>query len=150
MDEIRPILQHGIAYCSDDCPQYREPAEFACHCELDDGSEGLALGLCTEWHARALTRDHRLRRVQAAARKLADAKHNLAEAVGVFADGRIEDQARHHDLLRALKRWHDDVEEGTVCHWCRTDLHEDESEIPHTENCPWRWILDACREAGVE
>ena len=78
---------------------------------------------------------HRLRRVQAAARKLADAK---------------QDQARHRDLLRALKSWHDDVEEGTVCHWCRTDLHEDESEIPHTEDCPWRWILDACREAGVE
>jgi len=55
-----------------------------------------------------------------------------------------------HDLLRALKRWHHDVEEGTVCHWCKTDLHEDESEIPHTEDCPWRWILDACREAGVE
>ena len=57
---------------------------------------------------------------------------------------------RHISLLRALKRWHDDVEEGTVCHWCRIDLHEDESEIPHTEDCPWRWILDACREAGVE
>jgi len=57
---------------------------------------------------------------------------------------------RHLRILVALKRWHDDMEEGTVCRWCGTDLHEDESEIPHTEDCPWAWILDACREAGVE
>ena len=90
---------------------------------------------------------HRLRRVQAAARKLADERRNLAEAVGVFADGRIEDQARHHDLLRALKRWHNDVEEGTVCSWCDNVVF---GRFDHTEDCPWRWILDACREAGVK
>jgi len=93
---------------------------------------------------------HRLRRVQAAARKVSHKRDAAVVGSRLFMRKWISCAERHVDLLRALKRWHNDVEEGTVCHWCRTDLHEDESEIPHTEDCPWRWILDACREAGVE
>ena len=43
------------------------------------------------------------------------------------------------DLLAALRSYHADVFEGRTCPECEQPIPDE----PHSEDCPWAWILEA-------